>query len=287
MYFRASLAHFLRYEVNYKSSELMMSADKPKNIAEYKVWLNKYLEVEISERTRTYYEAVLSKAVGNFRATQFWQTLQDELDQIKQQYFLNTKYALFAESNFPELYSKSFDSFFIKTFRQNILNNMNWPEPPKDGWFLPENWLSRINDTVRTYFVVKYLDGVNFLVTQLTERGKTAGYDCRVDFEAKEEGYYAAHFYINFPCEIPRENWDTKDVVISVEIQITTQLQEVIRRLLHKHYEQRRVDFLPSDVKWQWDYTCEEFGANYLGHILHYVEGMIMEVRDKQIGEEN
>ena len=25
-----------------------------------------------------------------------------------------------------------------------------------------------------------------------------------------------------------------------------------------------------------------EFAANYLGHVLHYVEGMIMDIREKQ-----
>ena len=67
-----------------------------------------------------------------------------------------------------------------------------------------------------------------------------------------------------------------------VEIQITTQLQEVIRRLLHKYYERQRSGRSTSDLKWQWDYKSDEFAANYLGHILHYVEGMIMDVRDKR-----
>jgi hypothetical protein len=29
-------------------------------------------------------------------------------------------------------------------------------------------------------------------------------------------------------------------------------------------------------------YRTEEFRANYLGHILHYIEGMIIDIRDKQ-----
>ena len=68
-------------------------------------------------------------------------------------------------------------------------------------------------------------------------------------------------------------------------MQITTQLQEVIRKLLHKHYESRRKRTTPDELKWQWDYKSDEFSANYLGHILHYIEGMIMEVRDKQEGK--
>ena len=36
---------------------------------------------------------------------------------------------------------------------------------------------------------------------------------------------------------------------------------------------------------WQWNYKSDEFAANYLGHILHYVEGMIIEIRDKKRGD--
>ena len=76
--------------------------------------------------------------------------------------------------------------------------------------------------------------------------------------------------------------WDTERVDVSIEIQITTQLQEVIRKLLHKYYEDRRKRIIEEDIKWQWNYKSDEFIANYLGHILHYVEGMIMEIREKQ-----
>jgi len=209
-----------------------------------------------------------------------------DLQQINQQFYLSTNYYLLVGSNPPELQIKPFGSFLLKTFRQNVISNPNWPRPPDCGWLLPDNWFSRVNDAVRTCFVVKYLDGVAFLAAQLAERAKAAAYESKVDFEAKEEGYYAAHFYVTFPCEVPREDWDTKGVTISVEIQITTQLQEVIRRLLHKYYEQRRTERPSPDVKWQWDYRSDEFAANYLGHILHYVEGMIMDVRDRRIGKE-
>ncbi|GAJ09872.1 unnamed protein product, partial [marine sediment metagenome] len=161
-------------------------------------------------RTETYYSAVTSKAAGDFSASDFWQSLKDDLAQINQEYYLKTNYYLFAESSLPELQTKPFNSFLLKTFRQNIVGNDNWPEPPDAGWLLPDNWFSRINDTVRTCFIVKYLDGVNFLAEYFAGRANAASYHSRVDFEAKEEGYYAAHFYIRFPCEVPRENWDTK-----------------------------------------------------------------------------
>lgn len=263
-----------------------MGRDKPKNITEYKAWIKKTHRVEISARSKRYYDTVTSKAAADFRDSDFWQAVASNLYKINQMYYLTTNYYLLIGNTLPELQMKPFDSFLLKTFRQNVLNNSNWPDPPDFGWLLPENWFSRINDAVRTYFVVKYLDGVEFLAEQLAQLAKTAAYESRVDFEAKEEGYYAAHFYISFPCEIPKENWDTKAEVISVEIQITTQLQEVIRRLLHKYYEQRRTKRPTPDVKWQWNYRSDEFAANYLGHILHYVEGMIMDVRDEKIGKD-
>jgi hypothetical protein len=263
-----------------------MDAERPKNLGEYKTWLKKCHDVEISTRTSTYYDTVVSKAAILFGESPLWQGLKSEIELINQQYYINTTYYLLNDSSaLPELQKKPFDSFLLKTFRHNVVGNGNWPNPPPDGWFLPDNWFSRINDMVRTYFVVKYLDGVNFFASQLLRRCQEIGHDCRVDYEAKEEGYYAAHFYVSFPCEIPRENWDTKDEIVSIEIQITTQLQEVIRRLLHNYYEQRRGQQVNTAVKWQWEYKSDEFAANYLGHILHYVEGMILDVRDKRIGK--
>jgi len=91
-----------------------------------------------------------------------------------------------------------------------------------------------------------------------------------------------SRLYARQTVEIPRITWDTETAEVSVELQITTQLQETIRRLLHKYYEQRRKQPSAGDVKWQWDFRNDEFAANYLGHILHYVEGMIMEIREKQ-----
>lgn len=264
-----------------------MKTQKPEDISGYKEWLKEDHQVEISARTETYYNAVTSRVRTDFLASSFWKSLVTDLDQINQGYYVSMNYYLFGDSAPPELQTKSFESFLLKTFRQNILDNINWPEPPDSGWLLPENWFSRVNDAVRTYFVVKYLDGVNFLAEKFAERATAVSYESHVDFEAKEEGYYAAHFYVTFPCEVPCEDWDTRHESISIEIQITTQIQEVIRRLLHKYYEQRRGEPPTSDLKWQWDYRSDEFAANYLGHILHYVEGMIMDVRDHRVGKES
>ena len=78
-------------------------------------------------------------------------------------------------------------------------------------------------------------------------------------------------------------DFKTEKIMVSIEIQITTQLQEVIKKLLHKYYEERRKRIEKPSVKWQWDYKSDEFSTNYLGHILHYVEGMIMDIRESRL----
>lgn len=106
--------------------------------------------------------------------------------------------------------------------------------------------------------------------------------DFDFSFEAKEERYYAAHSGVINQFSIPNMNFEPSDKKINIEIQVTTQIQEIIKTLLHKHYEEKRRYEQPKDYKWQWDHKSPEFIPNYLGHIVHYVEGMIIEIRDKQ-----
>ena len=86
--------------------------------------------------------------------------------------------------------------------------------------------------------------------------------------------------YVKPTVEIPNS---VGKVEFSAEIQITTQLKEVMRQLTHGQHQERRQKERPApDEKWQWDHRSKEFVPNYLGHMLHYLEGMIMQVRDQQ-----
>lgn len=259
-----------------------MDDSKPKDMAGYKEWLKCNHGIEISNKDKTYYESVANKICLDFQKSDFWKSVVKQFNLINQEYYLKKKYALFLLDKPPELQVKSFESFLMKTFRKNIVDNPKWPSEPSDGWILPENWYVRTNDIVRTYFIVKYLDGVSFFANKIKLLCEKNGLKNSVDFEAKEEGYYGAHVYTIFPCSIPRVDWDTKQIDVKIELQITTQLQEVIRKLLHQYYEDRKKQIERTGVKWQWDYESDEFRANYLGHILHYVEGMIMDIRNKQ-----
>lgn len=267
--------------MSYKSKMKNMIG-APKTIDEYKEWLTKNHKVEITNRTQSHYDSVTTKVKQDFERSDFWARTIENLGKYEGEYLLDTGYPLFIAKFEPKLHIKSFESFLLKTFRKNILENENYPKAPIDGWILPDNWFSRINDIVRTLLVVKYLDGVDFMVKKVNSLCDQQGMKFMCFMEAREEGYYAAHLYTRQKFEIPKITWDTEMTEISIELQITTQLQEVIRRLLHKYYDERRKTTQKSDSKWQWDYESNEFIANYLGHILHYVEGMIVDIREKQ-----
>lgn len=144
------------------------------------------------------------------------------------------------------------------------------------------SWFDKIHDIIRTSFIVKYLDGVKFLDQKFSLLSHELGCKYNCEYEAHDDGYYAAHVAVVIEMPIVDMNWKDSMHPIEVEIQITTELQEMVKNLLHKYYEDNRRKVLPKDYKWQWDYHSEQFVPNFLGHISHYLEGMIVEIRDKQ-----
>ncbi len=256
--------------------------NKTKDIKEYRDWLKDHLNVTIDKNYENYFNLItpaLKDTISNYSLIK---NLNKQLRAINDEYEMLTTYPLLNYNQPIEFFKKGFDAFFMKTYRKNILNNHNFPEPPSGGWFTPDNWFERINDIIRTSISVKYLDGVKFIIEKLEKLSNENAFEFKSNYEAKEEGYYAAHTYLKKEIEIPAQKFNTVKINFEFEIQITTQLQEVIKTLLHKHYEENRKKENDISYKWQWDYKSTEFSANYLGHILHYVEGMIMEIRTKQ-----
>lgn len=264
-----------------------MKIVKPRNLEEYGKWLQEYHGFIIDKKIENHYNSIASKIKNDFENSNVWTAIISRMQDINNEYLSQTGYQLFINEFKPILVTKTFNSFLEKSFRKNVVFNKNWiiddkPVPPSGGWITPNNWIEKTNDILRTYFVVKYLDGVETLMQKIIEIFKENLLEYNKTFEARDEGYYAVHVYTNYNFEIPKITWDTENKIISVEIQITTQLQDVISKLTHKYYENRRICMEKSDKKWQWKYDSEEFTVNYLGHILHYLEGMIMEVRQKQ-----
>lgn len=256
--------------------------DKPANFDEFKIWFNLFLGFEIDTSYAYYYTTVVRQLKNDFEESIFWQKILHELNEINDKYFMAKNVHLLTSVEDPKILTKSLDSLMMKAYRKNILNNNNFPNEPIGGWITPENWFESIKDVVRTTITVKYLDGVQFLVSELEKLTLDHGFYFTSSLEAREEGYYAAHTGIVFPISMPDQSFNPIDKKLNIEIQITTQIQEIIKTLLHKHYEENRKVLTPQDYKWQWDHKSPEFTSNYLGHIIHYVEGMIVEIRDKE-----
>ena len=147
-----------------------MCSKKPTNLEEYRKWLKENHNSNVSRKTSNHYDAVALKVRQDFENSLFWKELTENLQTYNEKYLLQTSYPLFSGSEkITPLHLKSFDSFFLKTYRNNVVRNKNWPNQPNDGWEIPPNWISQCNDIVRTCFVVKYLDGVEFLINALEE----------------------------------------------------------------------------------------------------------------------
>jgi ppGpp synthetase/RelA/SpoT-type nucleotidyltranferase len=251
---------------------------------EYGAWLNeKHGVKDPLTAHRRHYEAVSSNLVETFKSCEFWKSAPQQIKSIDIQYIMKNKYPL-ATAHSLIIQAKAWESFFQKTYRKNVLNNSNWPDAPAEGWCLPDNWFESIHDIARTSVVVRYLDGVPIVMSSLESMAKAYNMTYSPEFISTNDGYYAAHLNLRMMCEISTMDWKPRDINASLEIQVTTQIKDVIKTLLHTFYENKREysQSTPDNLDISWNYRSDEFIARYLGHILHYVEGMIIDVRDRK-----
>lgn len=251
------------------------------NPSQYAAWLSSISGFVLDGRWKNHYESVANQMWQQSSNSPFWRQLTSRLSEIDARYYAQTGYYLLMNREIPPIVWKPFDSALDKSWRKNVLLNPNWSAPPTDqGWLIPDQWFSRMNDVVRTILVVRYLDGVAFLASEIDTHARALNLDVKTDYEARDEGYYAAHVYVTLTAEVTKETWDTQRIDFPFEIQITTQLQESIRPITHPFYVTRRSKAIVPTKPWQWDYGTDEFRANFLAHTLHHVEGLIVDVRD-------
>lgn len=261
--------------------------ERPTNVEEYVAWLRRDVGFEPFRQHENHYVSAASSARDALQASSFWGGLPKELEEANADYKLEHEgFDLVQSFRVPAIEIKRYPNAVEKTFRANVLQNSKWPKPASDrGWVLPTpECFDLLGDVVRTQLVVKYVDGVEYLSERLRIAAEADGFEYSMDLEAREHGYYAAHIALKKAVSLPRIDWDTKSVSMVYEVQVTTQLQEVIYRLTHKNYENRRIRIPTSEHErpWQWELGSREFAANYIGHILHYLEVVILDVRTKQ-----
>lgn len=106
---------------------------KPKDVDEYKKWLYKVHNIKITNGTETYYNSVTSAMRKDFENSDLWSEITKEYNNYNDEYLIKTGYPLFMPSFKPILYIKPYQSFLLKTYRKNILDNDNWPNAPVEG----------------------------------------------------------------------------------------------------------------------------------------------------------
>lgn len=222
---------------------------------------------------------------SQFESSEFWLGIQRQLPLWEQDYAREKHHRLFSGTNPAPLNLKPWSSFLNKTWRENVKNNARWPKPPREGWVLPDTWFEKFWDIIRTRFTVNYLDGVPFLVKRIKDYAGSLDIEVKVETKAKDTGYYAMH--VRVPQEFEGLDLDYVGPEFrrsEVEIQVTTALQEMVDNLTHRHFERSRDTIESVAGPWQWEYRGAEFGVYYLGHVVHWVEGMIMSLRDAESG---
>jgi hypothetical protein len=160
-----------------------------------------------------------------------------------------------------------------------VLRNSSFPYEPPDGWVHQANLYSKMNDLVRGTLICRFVDAPEFVTAQISEYADRFGLTNRAYSQEREDGYYAFHSYVTFEAEVFDAHWNKAHTAVEVEIQITTQLQEVLRTLTHPLYERRRLQSDDGSGKWKWDFNSTRFRFAYLSHSLHLLESMILESR--------
>jgi ppGpp synthetase/RelA/SpoT-type nucleotidyltranferase len=264
-----------------------LTGEKPGSWAEFTQLLIAHgLTIDDSDRARRYFESTQVALLNNLRSGEFFKKLPGRLESLAEQYFTRTKTPLFLDASLAnfELQKKSFDSAIDKAYRLNVVWNRDWPKPPRSGeWIVPDNWHNHLDDLVRGIFVCKYMDGPLEACKVMSDLAKEEGVESFYSSRQLDDGYYAYHFYVTLPVEFAAKDWNTTNCNLKIEVQVTTQLQELGRNLTHQVYVTRRSQLDQDKHAWKWDHSSEQFKAGYVAHTLHLIEGLIVDMRNKSL----
>ncbi len=245
----------------------------PANPKDYPRWHYKQFNELLSEQDYNSKTTEFSHIVSN---GVFWQKFLNQYSVFEQEFQLKKSGELFTKSMVDnKIHLKSYESLISKIYRKNVLCNKNCPqEPTERKWIKKDNIFVNIKDILRTTVVVKYIDSIDFLINKFKDICKENNLLFEYNYENRDEGYYAAHCYIQHQIQISGD-------IVWLEVQITTQFQEILKNLLHKYYEQERELEKPNSCDWKWEFGSNKFSVHYLGHTLHFLEGIITNLRQK------
>lgn len=259
-----------------------------KDVTEFVAWSSETTCGTFSTHVRSWYTVSQANVVSVLHETDFFARLPQTINLAAEVYGRDHGVKLFAFDRTPSLdwNKKGYESFLNKLFRLNCVENANFPSPPVDGWCSLQRSFELVDDIVRTTIVVAYADGPAIVATHLKEAAEAQGLEVRVKDHAKEKGYYAYHVYVSLPVTIGSLHAlnEYPTVKVPIEIQITTELQGVLREITHQLYESERdVGSLGSD--WKSQFSSGRFRAAYMAHSLRFIEAMIVDLRQTTLSK--
>lgn len=217
-----------------------------------------------------YYETYLNGLTSEIKASKFNDILR-ALSSFQDSY-IQPDMLFLTDPSSATLNHKPFKSVLNKIYRLNVIRR----KKKGDAELTLENFHHNLDDLFRTRFICKYMDGPEFVCKML----KAACADLGIESEYRDIttglGYHAWHFYYRQPID---DFAGTGPAAVSVELQFTTQLAEVIGSLTHIQYEAVRLGEQPTPG-WRWDVNSKEFRPYYISHGLHLLEGVILEFRN-------
>ena len=266
-----------------QATGIAYSMTAPKDESEFASWSSEATCGVFGPQTRNWYTSNQNNAWSELLLTDFFAKLGQTIKTAALSYEHDFNAKLFALDRIPqaiEWHRKSYASFLNKLFRVNCVENRNFPNPPNEGWRTVQRSFEEIDDIVRTTVVVAYADGPAHLAGAIAESAMAHGLKVKIKDHAQEKGYYAHHVYVYLPLEISSlvSLGEYPRIEMPVEIQITTELQGVLREITHRLYEgERNVGALAAD--WKNQFESGRFRAAYMAHSLRFIEAMIVDLR--------
>lgn len=266
-----------------------MATELDKLLQSYEIFLSELLGYE-KEIMKNYYVDASNKMCNDFQESDFIKAINDNLNEYNQEYISENNFKLLDENKKVKIITKKYKNMLEKCFRKDvlqkegaleILQSDDYDNLVKYVEYTPINCYWKFTDVIRTRITVNYMDGALDILEKLEELAKVKGLTPYKNYKASDDGYYALHLDVETDFEIPDVLRKTKNIKAKVEIQINTAVQNLLVDLSHEYYQKTRSNLKIQDIKWQWVHDSDNFIPNYIGHIAHYVEGMMLNIRDK------
>jgi len=259
-----------------------MPTEMPKTKDEFVEWSTGDTCGEFNDHARAWFQANQSVLIDRVQLCDFVGSLPEALGDAAAQFHAAHQSLMFNFGRMPKFLwnRKPYSSFVEKLFRMNCVDNKGFPAPPDGGWVALQDAFGRMDDIVRTTFVVGYADAPDVLVGQLKLLANRLGVPSRVKDHTQEKGYYAHHVYfgVEMPVSAAIGSAAYTDTVVEVEIQVTTELQGALREITHRLYEQERLEGGLA-IDWKSQFDSGRFRAAYMAHSLRFIEAMIVDLR--------